>query len=159
VILVVSCIVVHYNPTIRLLIRCQSEPRQACILYSPKYTALEEYWPGWGGGFLASFPGKPAKREVATTTFLTLLTSPLLLQNTSRHFPKRGRKAEKGTWSVQSVWNILKFGRGVLYNPNSGVSYCNPITSLDNDLTSYFSFFLLSVFKHIHIHSLSFTFW
>jgi len=43
-----------------------------------------------GGGYLTSFPGKPAKGEVAVTTFLILLTSPLLPQDPPRHFAKRG---------------------------------------------------------------------
>jgi hypothetical protein len=47
----------------------------------------------------------------------------------------------------------MKFGRGVLYNPNSGVSYCNPITSLDNDpcalVILIHSVFLLSNLGHI----------
>jgi hypothetical protein len=39
----------------------------------------------------------------------------------------------------------MDFGRGVLYTLTAVFYYCNPITSLDNDLTSHFSFFLLSV--------------
>jgi hypothetical protein len=42
---------------------------------------------------------------------------------TARHIAKRGRKAEKGTWSVQSVWSMNEFwSRGPLH-PISGVSY------------------------------------
>jgi hypothetical protein len=40
----------------------------------------------------------------------------------------------------------MNFGRGVLYTLLAvSLTWSNPITSLDNDLTSHFSFFLLSV--------------
>ena len=63
-----------------------------------------------------------------------------------------------------SVWNILKFGRGVLYTLLAvSLTLTNPITSLDNDLSALVililihSFFLLSLFINIYkyIYALS----
>jgi len=91
--------------------------------------------------------------------FLTLLTSP---PTSHLFFQTRSKSRKRWTWSVRSVWNMDEiWSRGPLH-PFSGVSYCNPITSLDNDLTSYFSFspfFLLSVLIYIYIYTLFHTFW